>query len=537
MRWHWTLLSFALVLLLRDYDTGSSFVAAMPPHDSVGSIGNHDQLHSLERVKRQEVVDEASGDDSGEAEASGDASGEAEASGETEAEEASGEVEAEEAFGEVESEEAEVEASGESEASGELEVVEESSGSEESEGESGSGEKEGAEEESSGEAELEEIVEEVIEAESVTDLSEEASEESEDEAELEEVDEFPETDATMEYDMSGNETLIEDFEENDNGTAIDVGEDLFAAVVEVEDVPECMNTTFQCCPDSEIAAHGPEGQGCCLSTEFGCCPDQLTAANDTELSNCGCETSAYGCCPDGVTSALDADGTSCGCQHTEHGCCPDQYNSATGPDFAGCPCHTYEYGCCPDGETVAQGPNLEGCTGCEATEHGCCPDGFTRAEGPYNFGCDCAGSANECCPDGVSEAMGPKLEGGEEANETTAEEVEFPGCGETPGQACHLDKDPGTCKENFTVRWFFDRDYGGCSRFWWSGCGGNANKFSDAKACENHCVKVPGSGRCYLPKVTGPCRGQLGKWYFDQQWQQCMNFQYGGCLGKKSCSM
>ena len=33
-----------------------------------------------------------------------------------------------------------------------------------------------------------------------------------------------------------------------------------------------------------------------------------------------------------------------------------------------------------------------------------------------------------------------------------------------PGEACHLEKDAGSCRENFTVRWFFDKEYGGCSR-------------------------------------------------------------------------
>jgi hypothetical protein len=59
----------------------------------------------------------------------------------------------------------------------------------------------------------------------------------------------------------------------------------------------------------------------------------------------------------------------------------------------------------------------------------------------------------------------------------------FAGCGEQPGQvkkewvdqkratqsllllqACHLQKDAGHCRENFTVKWFFDKNYGGCSR-------------------------------------------------------------------------
>ena len=54
-----------------------------------------------------------------------------------------------------------------------------------------------------------------------------------------------------------------------------------------------------------------------------------------------------------------------------------------------------------------------------------------------------------------------EAEGGDNA---TAAIVEFPGCGEVPGDVCFLEKDPGTCKESFSVRWFYDVAYGGCSR-------------------------------------------------------------------------
>ena len=44
-------------------------------------------------------------------------------------------------------------------------------------------------------------------------------------------------------------------------------------------------------------------------------------------------------------------------------------------------------------------------------------------------------------------------------------------------------------------------------------------------------VKPSGSGRCYLPKVTGPCKAQLTRFYFDRKWNKCMEFSYSGCLG------
>ena len=57
--------------------------------------------------------------------------------------------------------------------------------------------------------------------------------------------------------------------------------------------------------------------------------------------------------------------------------------------------------------------------------------------------------------------MASPTEGEENA---TATMIEFPGCGEVPGEVCYLEKDPGTCKESFSVRWFYDVAYGGCSR-------------------------------------------------------------------------
>lgn len=53
------------------------------------------------------------------------------------------------------------------------------------------------------------------------------------------------------------------------------------------------------------------------------------------------------------------------------------------------------------------------------------------------------------------------------SNLQKAEGPNFEGCGELPGEACFLAKDSGTCRENFNVRWFFDSEYGGCSRFWY----------------------------------------------------------------------
>ena len=132
---------------------------------------------------------------------------------------------------------------------------------------------------------------------------------------------------------------------------------------------------------------------------------------------------------------------------------------------------------------MSRGPNGEGCRMCEDTEHGCCEDNFTPAAGPEQEGCDCAGSVFGCCPDGVSEATG----------------LDFQGCSQKPGEVCQEPEDGGTGK-NFSVRWFFNVEEGRCIRFWYSGQGGNNNRFQDQQSCERICVDPPGSAKCYLPK-------------------------------------
>lgn len=60
---------------------------------------------------------------------------------------------------------------------------------------------------------------------------------------------------------------------------------------------------------------------------------------------------------------------------------------------------------------------------------------------------------------------------------------------------CTLQKDRGSCRE-FTVRWFYDTEYGGCSRFWYGGCEGNENRFKTQDECKNTCVDPPNRGKC-----------------------------------------
>ncbi|XP_072139607.1 collagen alpha-6(VI) chain-like isoform X1 [Mobula birostris] len=52
---------------------------------------------------------------------------------------------------------------------------------------------------------------------------------------------------------------------------------------------------------------------------------------------------------------------------------------------------------------------------------------------------------------------------------------------------CALKQETGLC-HNYTIKWFFDNKRG-CERFWYGGCGGNANRFDTQQECEDSCLK------------------------------------------------
>ncbi len=123
---------------------------------------------------------------------------------------------------------------------------------------------------------------------------------------------------------------------------------------------------------------------------------------------------------------------------------------------------------------------------------------------------------------------------GNQNNFQTDEECRNACASQTPQEICALPRAEGQCLGNFP-RWYYDNNYGLCREFEYTGCEGNKNRFVDKAACEKLCnqtrVSTKSDNICSLPREEGPCRAAIIQWYFNAETRRCERFYYGGCEG------
>lgn len=61
---------------------------------------------------------------------------------------------------------------------------------------------------------------------------------------------------------------------------------------------------------------------------------------------------------------------------------------------------------------------------------------------------------------------------------------------------CHQPQDYGNCEDNI-ISYYFNKERNACEGFYYSGCGGNENRFSTIEECERRCDER-GTGNFFL---------------------------------------
>lgn len=100
----------------------------------------------------------------------------------------------------------------------------------------------------------------------------------------------------------------------------------------------------------------------------------------------------------------------------------------------------------------------------------------------------------------------------------------------TGEQVCYLPYDIGTCNDTIPS-YFYDINSQRCASFTYSGCGGNANRYTSEEQCERQCGRFRQQDVCSQPLDPGPCTQNYIKYYYDAVSGRCEQFSYGGCEG------
>ncbi|KER24421.1 hypothetical protein T265_07897 [Opisthorchis viverrini] len=94
---------------------------------------------------------------------------------------------------------------------------------------------------------------------------------------------------------------------------------------------------------------------------------------------------------------------------------------------------------------------------------------------------------------------------------------------------CYLSKDPGDCKASFPSV-YFDSESGKCEEFIYGGCDGNGNRF---KSFDEFIYAAVEEVRdiCRLPPDYGNGNSHIAQFFFNASTGSCEAFIYSGCGG------
>ncbi|XP_068094576.1 actinia tenebrosa protease inhibitors-like isoform X2 [Hyperolius riggenbachi] len=101
-------------------------------------------------------------------------------------------------------------------------------------------------------------------------------------------------------------------------------------------------------------------------------------------------------------------------------------------------------------------------------------------------------------------------------------------CIHTCDDTCTADPETGPCKA-YEERYYYDTETNSCQTFVYGGCQGNGNNFRTLRECTCTCDDI-----CTLGPETGPCRGNMKRYYYDKKTKSCQTFVYGGCQGNRN---